>query len=281
MELGEFIGIFARPDTPESLRIVKEAYEILNSMNIDVRIDISLKPFLPRSPSYRYFDIRFEVPRKTIVVGGDGTLLRLYSIIGERGSTIVHPIKAGRRGFLFELDEFTGLQRLKDFVEDKYRIEELMRIRVLVFRREPSNIEHCCVALNEAALFAPGSKTLVLRVRADNEVLYDSLEGDGVIVSTPVGSTAYSLSAGGPLLDYELEAYVVTPVNPVSYARPYVISARRRIIVQLVRSRRTPLLIIDGQECDRLRNLDGFIAEKSSSPARIARYGKPRRLLQI
>ncbi len=283
MASNKFIGIYARHDSVDALRIAHEAYTQLVSLGIDARVDASIKPYFESlfKGSYESYDVRFTVPYKIVVVGGDGTLLRLYTLIGERGDPVVHPIKAGRRGFLFELDAYTGIRRLRDFIEDRYYVERLMRLRVTAFHEEYGRIITKCVALNEAAIVAPGSKTLVVAVYTDSEQVYENLEGDGVIVATPTGSTAYSFSAGGPVLHRSLDAVVVTPINPIYCARPVVLPSSKQIRVLVTRTRRSPSLIIDGQRCIKLQNGDGVVVEKSPVYARIARYGKPRRLMPV
>ncbi len=279
----DFIGIYARNDSLEALRTAYEVYEHLRSMNVVARVDVSIRPYLSTlfGGKYETFDIRFTIPRKIVVIGGDGTLLRLYNIVGEKGNPIVHPVKAGRRGYLFELDQVSGIRRLRDFIEDKYWVEELLRIKVTTYHGSEENMVAHCLALNEAAILAPGSKTMILSIHIDDGPVYESLEGDGVIVATPTGSTAYSYSAGGPILHHELDAMVITPINPVFCAKPIVVPASKKVKVVVSRTRRSASLIIDGQVCTRLRTGDGIVAEKSKVPARIARYGKPRRPLSL
>jgi len=279
----DFIGIYTRPDSIEALRVAHEAYMFISSQRIEARIDVSIKPYFKTlfGGTYLTYDIRFHIPRKIVVVGGDGTLLRLYSLIGERGDPIIHPIKAGRRGFLFELDSYTGIRRIKDFIEDRYRVEKLLRLRVTLFSGNEDSTVSRCSALNEAAIVAPGSKTVVVEIWSDGEPLYENLEGDGVIVATPTGSTAYSYSAGGPVLDRELEAFVITPLNPIYCARPVVVPASKHVSIRVTKTRRAPLLIIDGQKCARLNTGSGIVVEKSPVYARIARYGKPRRIMPV
>ena len=261
-----------------ALSAVKQVYNVLEELGVKPLIELSLRPFLSGGDGYEFFDIRVEVPEKIVVIGGDGTLLRLLCNIGERGDPIIHPIKMGRKGYFFELDLYRGIEKLRDFVENRFWVEELQRLHIDIYHGDDENVYRIDTALNEAAIVSPGSKTITLRVEVDREVVYENLEGDGVVVATPAGSTAYSLSAGGPILDRSMEAIVVTPLNPLGWARSLVVSGSSRVNVLLTRSSRSSLLFIDGQRYHRLRPGEGFVARKSSKPARIARYGKRKRI---
>ncbi len=265
-----FIGVYARQDTAEAIRVVKEVYTVLDELGADVRIDVSLKPFINKD-SIRFFDIRFQVPEKIVVVGGDGTLLRLLCIIGDRPSPIIHPIKVGRRGFFFELDVYQGIEKLRDFVKGHYFIEKLYRLRIADFSRTYA-------ALNEVAVVAPGSKTVTIRVEVDGEPVYEHIEGDGIVVASPAGSTAYSLSAGGPILDRRVKAYVITPVNPTSWARPVVVDGSSILTLTLLRASRAPTMYIDGQVFRKMRRGDTIEVSFSQHPALLARYRRIKRI---
>ena len=271
---SSFIGVYARVDSAEALRIAREVYEVLEGLGVEARMELSMRPFI--DGSYRFFDLRFELPPKAVVIGGDGTLLRFLCLVGERPSPVIHPIKTGRKGFFFELDAYQGVERLKDFIDGRYRVETLDRLRVEVVRS--GAVEAAYSALNETAVVAPGSKTITLRITVDGQPVYEHIEGDGVIVATPAGSTAYSLSAGGPIVDRGLKAIVVTPVNPVSWARPVVVSGYSTVEVALLRASRPPSMYVDGQLYLKLRKGDSFRATISRFPALLARYGRTRRI---
>ena len=270
-----FIGVYARPDSADALRVVREVYSVLEELGANPRVDVSLKPYLGDG-RLRFFDLRFEVPEKAVVIGGDGTLLRFLCTVGDRPSPHIHPIKVGRRGYFFELDVYQGVERLRDFVEGSYIVERLDRVSVTVHRG--AALLTGKAALNEAAIVAPGSKTVILRVEVDGEPVYENIEGDGVIIASPAGSTAYSLSAGGPVLDRRLKAMVVTPLNPTTMARPVVVEGGSRVVVTVLRASRSPTLFIDGQTFIRLRRGDRVEATLSKHPALLARYRRVRRI---
>jgi NAD+ kinase len=127
-------------------------------------------------------------------------------------------------------------------------------------------------ALNDAVLHRGGLvRVVVLKVWVDEEEV-GIYRGDGVIVSTPTGSTAYSLSAGGPILDPRLDAIVITPICPHTMAvRPLVLRASAHITIQVVTSPEDLMLTLDGQVGSQLVPGDRVVVRKSQQPVRLVR----------
>jgi len=256
------VAIYARPDRLDALELAREAYRRLTGLGARVFYDVSIAG-IAGGPG---IDLRFDTVDAVVVIGGDGTVLRLLQLLGER-SPLLHLIRLGRRAYLFEpLTAEEGLDLLDRLVKGDYRVEELPRLRV----RAPG---YEGLALNEAAVLALGSKVAGLRVMVGDALTHRGLEGDGVIVATPAGSTAYNYSAGGPVLHPSLDAVVITPVNPVdrSFA-PLTVPARLPVTVFVERTTRPVKLIVDGVQ-ERLLYRGALIhAQLGGPPARIARY---------
>jgi len=229
------IAIFARPDLRESIELARRVYERLRVLGAEVYYDISIAG-KARGPG---IDLRFEDVDGVVVIGGDGTLLRLLQLLGER-APVLHLIRLGHRALLFPEEPSTAIERLRDFVEENFWIEEHKRLLV-----ETNN--STSYALNEVVITALGSKIAYLDVNLGDETVYEELAGDGVIVATPLGSTAYSYSAGGPVLHPDLDAVAVTPLNPVNRAAgPLVAPGSARIRVLVERTLRPVKLVVDG-----------------------------------
>ncbi len=259
--------VYARPDRPEALELARRVYLRLRSLGAEPVYEASIAGLLG-GPG---LDARLERVEKAVVIGGDGTLLRFLHLTGDH-SPVIHPIRLGRRAFLFEdLPPGEMLERLRDFLEDRYRLEELKRLRV-----EHRGLR--LAALNEAAVLSMGSKTVSLRVTVDGAPVYRSLEGDGVIVATPAGSTAYNYSSGGPVIHPDLDAVAVTPVNPLERAAgPMVVPGSARIEILVERTIRPVKLVVDGVE-ERLLYRGAVVAAwLGAPPARLARYQTPPR----
>lgn len=245
------------------MELAREAYHLLRRLGAEPVYEASIAGLLG-GPS---IDARLEHVEKAVVIGGDGTVLRFMQLVGLRESPLLHLIPLGRRTFLFEkMAPREALERLQDFLGDRYGVEELSRLRV-------ETRGFTAAALNEAAVLALGSKTVGLRVAVGDDVAYRGLEGDGVIVASPAGSTAYSYSAGGPVLHPRLAAVTVTPVNPVDRsAGPLVAPGTEPVRILVERSMHPVKLIVDGVQ-ERLLYRGAVVeARLGAPPARIARY---------
>jgi NAD+ kinase len=262
------IAIYARPDRREALELASEAYRRLKELGVEVFYDVSLAGLVDGTIA----DVRFADVDGVVVIGGDGTLLRLLQLLGSR-SPILHLIRLGRKAFFFDEDARESLEKLADFVEGKFEVEQHIRLNV-----EVQGLP--VYAFNEAAILGTGSKIVVLRVEGPGgEHVYDNLEGDGLIIATPMGSTAYSYSAGGPVLYLSLDAIVLTPVNPLD--RSYgsvVLPGRPGVSVEVVYAARPAKLIVDGVY-ERLLSRGAEVrACLCGPPVKIARYHGIRRL---
>lgn len=175
---------------------------------------------------------------KLIVIGGDGTLLRTAHRLGDNSPDIM-TIGAGRRCFYFDLDSREGPEYVGSFLRGEYLVQYYMRMRVLL-----GGIEH--PFLNEAAIVGDRAKLVRLEVRVGDVKLYDVF-GDGLIVATTPGSTAYSLSAGGPVVDQLHNSIVVTPLNPIQlHLRSIVLDPYTPVSVYVRKDGTAPQLIVDG-----------------------------------
>lgn len=179
-----------------------------------------------------------------IALGGDGTLLKAARHVEEEEIPLLG-IKIRSLGFLTEDDPERALENL---MSGKYSVQERMRLEVAISEGGKERETHS--ALNDVVVHVQGvSRVIHLKTTIDGVLLGEYL-ADGVIVSTPTGSTAYCLSAGGPIINPEsVEAFVITPLYPHSLSvRPLVVSARETFAVELVEESQATLLTIDGQQ---------------------------------
>ena len=167
-----------------------------------------------------------------IVLGGDGTMLRAAHGIGTHNVPLLG-INLGTLGFLTEVEEVNVYKALDRLLNDDYRIERRMMIEGKV-RDKVYN------SLNDIVISRAGfSRIIGLNIYVTEQLL-DTYEADGVIVSTPTGSTGYSLSAGGPIVSPKSRAIVVTPISPHSLtAKSVVFDSSDRIKVEIVKKRKT------------------------------------------
>jgi NAD+ kinase len=200
-----------------------------------------------------------------VVLGGDGAIIRAARQMGYR-QTPVLGINLGRLGFLAELTSSDLLDAFPRIAQGGYTVTDHLMFEA--WHRLPGGTASPpALGFNEIAIQAgPPFHMLDLDLVIDGELVART-SGDGLIVSTPVGSTAHSLSAGGPILSQELSAFVVTPLCPHGLtSRPVVDSADKEYTVAVRRGGNTSWLVIDGQDCFPLA--EGAVVTLRAAPVR-------------
>lgn len=205
-----------------------------------------------------------------IVVGGDGTLLRAFQRLKFIETPIVG-VRTGRRGFLLDVEPSEVLSRLRDLVEGRYSVYEYMLLKITTVNGGEYYSLNDLVIAN---VRDTRSGVISLEISVDGDLLY-RFDGDGVIVSTPLGSTAYTFSVGGPVVDVDLEAITVAPLAPLqTYAKPVVLSSRRTVEVVNISEADTALCIVDGGIRSKLQPSEKVVIKKSERGAKIVRFRK-------
>ncbi len=205
---------------------------------------------------------------RMVAVGGDGTLIAQVRRILDRGVPLVG-VNSGRLGFLAEFDPAS----LKAQAESIFGLNPLVRQRmvmdVMVKRKDGTVVFHG-VAVNDAVVSAGFPFRMIeLRLEFSGSAGPD-VAGDGVIIASPVGSTAYSVSAGGPIVHPDVEALIVTPICPHSLGfRPIVVPSHLDIAVRVERANDGTTLMLDGQTNIRLAIGDTVIVGRHQSMARL------------
>ncbi len=181
----------------------------------------------------------------TIILGGDGTLL--YHARQPKLIDIpVLGINCGNLGFLSEVETEEIEDAMSKIINSQFQIEKRILIDISVIRNGEIVFES--LAINEGAL-TKGSLSRLTNIEVfANDRWVDTYPADGVILSTPTGSTAYSLSAGGPLVSPEMSLFIITPIAPHAlYARPILISSNTSVKMKVKKSKYC-FLTVDGQE---------------------------------
>lgn len=196
-----------------------------------------------------------------ITLGGDGTVL--YAARNCVKSDIpVFSVNLGQFGFLASVQQDNWMEELSLFLEGKAPVQERSLIKCSLIRENNMVTEY--LALNDIVISAKNSaRTVSLDVKYDQCHLC-KLKSDGVIISTSTGSTAYSVSAGGPIVDPKLDAFVMTPINSFSLSsRPIVLSSEGEISIKVQPFRTKEIcLIADGQEPVTLIDGDCLVIKK-------------------
>lgn len=202
-----------------------------------------------------------------VVFGGDGSILSAYRRLAD-ASTPIFGVNPGKRGFLsaWGIEEFFGA--LSAALAGRLRPATRLSLAVEVVR------DGAAVAAFRAANDAVLTRGTISRVVHLQVTVGDAgiaaFAGDGVIVSTPAGSTAHSLSAGGPVVHPDLDAIIVTPISPVALGlRPIVLPATEAVQVEVVRNPEETALTLDGQVFVYLKQGDRLRIRRSESPLRL------------
>ncbi len=192
-------------------------------------------------------DLQPDPPEADLVVvlGGDGAILRACRQLAATQRPILG-VNLGRLGFLADLSVEQFRENLQAIQDRQYRIIEHLMFEC--HHERASGETEIITGLNEVALSAGASLTMLdIRLEIDGEEV-TTFSGDGVIISSPVGSTAHSLSAGGPILRQDLQAFVVTPLNPHTLSnRPLVDRADRKYTLKMDEAPEGVTLVVDGQ----------------------------------
>lgn len=252
-------GVTANPQSARAVKAVRKVIDVLREEH-RVLIEEDLAEVLGEKGSrLDAMNIDFLV-----TVGGDGTILRAL----QKGDFNILGVNISRVGFLTEVPFDDLDQALSGIADGKFEIDERIKLKVQVGGKRLAD------CTNEAVIHTASlAKVRRFKVTIDGEVL-SQVEGDGIIVATPTGSTAYSMSAGGPLLDPRVKAFVVTPLAPFRRSlRPTVVPAEGKVEVELVGGGGC-VMVLDGQEEVALKGQEAVRFTISEKRARFVRFSR-------
>ena len=262
--------LIPNPEKDEGLAVTAEVIRYLNG--------VGETPYL--SPSLSLNDsglmVRMEepdAPDAVIVLGGDGSIIRAAHYAAKKDIPILG-INLGRLGYLCELEK-DEISLLSSFLEGKYDLEKRMMLSAQVFRGgEP--VSEQMLALNDVILsrgVEPVLSDFSLEENGERLTVY---RADGLIFSTPTGSTAYSMSAGGPVIDDGLDVIAVVPVCPHTlYSRPLIFSASAVLSSEnLCRGYGRMYLSVDAGETIPLESGDIVRVERAGTETKLIRLHK-------
>jgi NAD+ kinase len=215
---------------------------------------------------------REEIPALSdllIVLGGDGTLLAAARLLGDRNVPIL-PVNLGGLGFLTSVTLDDLYPVLEQAVNGEARYSERVMLESRVMRK--GKVFHCSRALNDAVLNkAALARIIDLELRVNGEFV-NTFKADGLIVATPTGSTAYSLSAGGPIMYPIVSAFVITPICPHTLSnRPLVIPDSAKIEIAFAAGETPIYLTVDGQVGVELHTNDVVVLIAAAEKLRLVR----------
>ena len=261
------------PYRDRNFKYVEQAAAILQNAGIETRIclpfDVDKNFELPQN--LKFCDINREIKNADMLIcfGGDGTILH-SSKIATRHHIPILGVNIGTMGFMAEL-EAGELSLLTRLATGDYRMEKRMMLRVTVHNDGKELFDE--TALNDAAI-TKGAVARVIQMTVECDgVEAINCSGDGVIISTPTGSTAYSMSAGGPIVEPSAQNIIITPICAHAIQAKGIVTAPwRTITVRLGKlGRRNAFLSVDGGRAFRLSPGDVVTVRKAEQDTRLVR----------
>ena len=260
------IGVVGNPEYAGLDEVLEEVRELAADRGAEVVVSEELDDL--DGTSEPPLEERWDEVDVVLTLGGDGTLLRGARMAGPRRIPLVG-CNLGRLGFLTTgaLEELEGI--VDRTIRGDYELEERVALDVRVGRGEGS-----FYALNDAVVHKTGfARLMTMRLYLDGEEV-GQYSGDGIVISTATGSTAYSLSAGGPIMHPSMDALLATPICPHTLAvRPLVVPGDSRLTVEVVsESEEETVVTVDGQVGSRMKRGERVELKAAEEPFRLVRF---------
>lgn len=255
------VGIIVNSSKDRDLKVTSSITKWLEEKSCEVIVskiiaDEIKRPELGYSQTEMYKQCDF-----VIVLGGDGTLLGAARQILWLQTPILG-INMGHLGFITEVEKNDIYICLEKILNKQYKLEDRMMLEAVVIKEEKKVETFYC--LNDAGI-TRGTLTRMVKLKTFvNDSYIDTYYGDGLLISTPTGSTAYSLSAGGPIISPDVKVILLTPICPHSLSsRSLVVSDEDTIKIEILDNYQDVHLTADGQQGYKLRNGDRVIIKKA------------------
>jgi NAD+ kinase len=238
------IGIFAKINDPRCRGVAGELIQWLQNNNLNPLIEENLAQGLERSDGIQGPLIP-PLADMIVVLGGDGTLISVARKVGEREVPIMG-VNLGSLGFLTEITLDGLFPALESYLRGDSKVSDRMMLQVSLTREGEEICSH--EALNDVVINKGAPAKIISLDACVNGSFLANFKADGLIVASPTGSTGYSLSATGPIIDPSIDCMLITPICPHTLTnRPIVVAAERVITVTLDSMMENVMLTIDGQ----------------------------------
>ncbi|MEA4888355.1 MAG: NAD(+)/NADH kinase [Clostridiaceae bacterium] len=265
------IGLYANPDKDRAYQITSHAAALIHRMGAVGVIGYQYQDTpLAAVPGVELGE--YGSCDRLICLGGDGTFLSAVHLPGCEDIPIIG-VNLGSVGFLHEIMPEHLEEALDQLINGSYNLEQRMMLEVACYDTEQNLIESG-FALNDAVISRGGKSRILTLDLMINQERVDRIPGDGVIVSTPTGSTAYSLSAGGPIIHPELQLLLITPICPHTlHNRSYIATDSSRVVVRIGDYPYQALLAIDGRQEIDICSGWSVVITKSERTLKLIRLG--------
>jgi len=261
------VGIISKPNSPEAYRIVPRLIEFLEARGIEVRCDENTAAYTSGVPGLAR-DLTPEGCDLVVVLGGDGTLLSAARAIGEREIPLF-PVNLGGLGFLTAITIEELFPELERAFRNEHRIGHRKLLAAEVVRGDAVVARYH--ALNDVVITKPALARMIDFDAWVDDQFVCAYKADGLIICTPTGSTAYSLSAGGPIIFPRVPAICLTPICPHMLTNRPVIVPETSVVRVVCGKNESVYLTIDGQVGEPLRENDRVVCRSSPYSLRLIR----------
>lgn len=265
------IGLFSNPDKDPDYQVaIQAARFIRDSGAVAIASSDYANTTLADSSLVELAD--YTTCDLAICLGGDGTFLSLVHLVGCDSVPLIG-VNLGSVGFLPEILPDRLQSAIKRLVAGDYHLEKRMMLEVSCYDQHQKLLGEG-FALNDAVVSRGGSARILTLDLTINQENVDRIPGDGLIISTPTGSTAYSLSAGGPIIHPELSLILITPICPHTlHNRSYIASDSSRIVVGISEYPCDALVSIDGRREIYVASGGSVVIRRSPDPLKMIRLG--------
>ena len=264
----ERIGIVTTPGHAAVVETLHELREVLEPRGVRLQVERDRQHLLPDAGPLRPEDLDL-----LITLGGDGTLLRGARMVSPHGVPVLG-INLGHLGFLTSAPQLELREHLDQLFAGAFWIDERFTLEAVV-RGATGFVSAPFTALNDAVLHKGGFARVIrlaVHVSPDHQEVA-TYTADGIIIATPTGSTAYSLSAGGPIVVPSVECILATPICPhTMVVRPLVLPATAEVTVSALTPTEGLMLTVDGQDGAELRPGDRLVVRRGPVGIRLVRF---------
>jgi NAD+ kinase len=263
------VGILTKPKFPEAKSTLQDVVSWLRARSIDVVLDSTSAILLGEPGAYQEVSLACKAD-VLLVLGGDGTMLNAARLAGERGIPILG-VNMGGLGFLTEVRLESLYPSLERVFANDFVLDERLMLRTHIHRPGETIAQGAVlndVVINKGTL----ARMIELRIAIQGRFV-TNMRGDGLIISSPTGSTAYSLSAGGPIIDPAVQSLILTPICPHTLThRPLIVPGNTEIEVTLTSRDDGAMATLDGQVRVAIAQGDTVVIQTSEQRTRLIRF---------
>lgn len=271
------LGLTSNPKKQEGPALAQACISVCGDLGLRVVVDRSLSEHLSIQTGYEVSDRPADGVDALVVLGGDGTILRAVPEASVTGIPILG-VNLGRIGFLAEVEPENLRDALMRLRAGEYRVERRMMLEVII-----EGHESIC-ALNEVVLSRGTCARMVGFDAYVGDTLVDHYIADGLVVSAPTGSTAYSLSAGGPIVSPDVPCFILSPICPHSLqSRPIVLSDHEVVTlgINAEEPREGMAVCVDGQRTYAVHNHEHIRVRRAAADACFIRFQEERNFFTL